>query len=136
MIANNPIFFQIPCFLSLRNAASPHYNKICTFNYKIHFFQCRLFYEFCAIFYICVVFLIFSDIIADTDVPVRERCHNCEEYYGIIRTFEDEIDTMKNVMAHLNNQLAQSQNELAQSQNELTQSQNELAQSKNELAQS
>lgn len=78
-----------------------------------------------------------SNVLYDlnADFNVRERCRNREEYYSVIRTFEDEIDTMKDVMAHLNDQLAQSQNELTQSQNELAQSKNELAQSKNELAQ-
>ncbi len=79
----------------------------------------------------------------NADFNVRERCRNREEYYGVIRTFEDEIDTMKEILAQTSDALAQSKDKLAQtndeleqSKNELTQSKNELAQSKNELAQS
>ena len=79
----------------------------------------------------------------NADFNVRERCRNREEYYNVLRTFEDEIDSAKeelarsqNELTQVNSQLAQSQNELAQSQSELAQSQSELAQSQSELAQS
>ncbi len=79
----------------------------------------------------------------NADFNVRERCRNREEYYNVLRTFEDEIDSAKeelarsqNELTQVNSQLAQSQNELAQSQSELAQSQSKLAQSQNELAQS
>ncbi len=64
----------------------------------------------------------------NADFSVRERCRNREEYYNVLRTFESEIDLMKE-------ELAQSKNELIQSKNELIQSKNELVLSKNELAQ-
>ena len=79
----------------------------------------------------------------NADFNVRERCRNREEYYNVLRTFEDEIDSAKeelarsqNELTQVNSQLAQSQNELAQSQSELAQSQSELAQSQSKLAQS
>ncbi len=64
----------------------------------------------------------------NADFNVRERCRNREEYYNVLRTFESEIDLMKE-------ELAQSKNELVLSKNELAQSKSELVLSKNELAQ-
>ena len=64
----------------------------------------------------------------NADFKVRERCRNREEYYNVLRTFESEIDLMKE-------ELAQSKNELVLSKNELAQSKSELVLSKNELAQ-
>ena len=72
----------------------------------------------------------------NADFNVRERCRNREEYYNVLRTFEDEIDSAKEELARSQSELAQSQSELAQSQSKLAQSQNELAQSQSELAQS
>lgn len=72
----------------------------------------------------------------NADFNVRERCRNREEYYNVLRTFEDEIDSAKEELARSKAELDRSKNELARSKNELAQSKNELAQSKNELAQS
>ncbi|MDE7271819.1 MAG: Rpn family recombination-promoting nuclease/putative transposase [Lachnospiraceae bacterium] len=71
----------------------------------------------------------------NADFNVRERCRNREEYYGVIRTFEDEIDTMKEVLAQMHNELAQKSNELTQKSDELAQINNKLAQKSDELAQ-
>ncbi|MDE6619601.1 MAG: Rpn family recombination-promoting nuclease/putative transposase [Lachnospiraceae bacterium] len=71
----------------------------------------------------------------NADFNVRERCRNREEYYGVIRTFEDEIDTMKEVLAHSKDELAQVNDELAQKSDELAQKSDELAQKSDELAQ-
>lgn len=56
----------------------------------------------------------------NADFNVRERCRSREEYYGVIRTYEDEI-------ASANRKLAQSQNELAQKDLEIEKLQAELA---------
>ena len=59
----------------------------------------------------------------NADFNVRERCRNREEYYNVLRTFEDEIDSAKEELARSQNELTQVNSQLAQSQNELAQSQ-------------
>lgn len=78
-----------------------------------------------------------SNVLYDlnADFNVRERCRNREEYYGVIRTFEDEIDSMKDILAQTSRELAHMNNELTQSKNQLAQSKDQLAQSQDQLAQ-
>ncbi len=63
----------------------------------------------------------------NADFNVRERCRNREEYYNVLRTFESEIDLMKEELAQSKNELVLSKNELAQKDLEIQKLQAELA---------
>ena len=49
----------------------------------------------------------------NADYNVREHCRNREEYYGIIRAFESELDTMKDKLAQKDLEIERLQMELA-----------------------
>lgn len=70
----------------------------------------------------------------NADFNVRERCRNREEYYNVLRTFESEIDLMKEKLAQSKNELIQSKNELVLSKNELAQKDLEIQKLQAELA--
>ncbi len=70
----------------------------------------------------------------NADFNVRERCRNREEYYNVLRTFESEIDLMKEELAQSKNELIQSKNELVLSKNELAQKDLEIQKLQAELA--
>ncbi|MDE6998884.1 MAG: hypothetical protein K2P73_01090 [Lachnospiraceae bacterium] len=70
----------------------------------------------------------------NADFNVRERCRNREEYYNVLRTFESEIDLMKEELAQSKNELIQSKNELVLSKNELVQKDLEIQKLQAELA--
>ena len=63
----------------------------------------------------------------NADYNVREHFRNREEYYGIIRAFENELDTMKDKLVQSENKLIQSENKLAQKDLEIERLQAELA---------
>ena len=79
-----------------------------------------------------------SNVLYDlnADFNVRERCRNREEYYNVIRSFQSDLDMVKDALALTNQKLDQSKSELAQTSSELAHSKNALAQTSSELAHS
>lgn len=70
----------------------------------------------------------------NADFNVRERCRNREEYYTVLRTFQSDIDILKERMAQASNELAKTNSELTQASHKLTQKDLEIEKLQAELA--